>query len=147
MSAATTIPEPAAGFTVEQKEYLAGFMAAIAQRNLWSAEPSTAPREEMIFGTPLADVTKQERWKHEEHPLDGWDRILEHAEADKLTDEENTNRFRNYGLFFVGPVQNSFMMRCRIPAGELTAAQLTGLADIAEDFGNGKAAITTRSNI
>src|SRR2546425_9003055 len=39
------------------------------------------------------------------------------------------------------------MLRCRIPAGELTAAQLKGLADIADEFGNGKAAITTRSNI
>jgi ferredoxin-nitrite reductase len=39
------------------------------------------------------------------------------------------------------------MLRCRIPAGELTAVQLKGLADIADDFGNDKAAITTRSNI
>src|SRR5205823_7282190 len=100
-----------------------------------------------MFGTPLADVTKQERWKHEEHPLDGWDRILEHAEANKFPGEENTYRFRNLGLFYVAPAQNSFMLRCRIPAGELTALQLRGLADIADDFGNGKAAITTRSNI
>jgi ferredoxin-nitrite reductase len=50
-------------------------------------------------------------------------------------------------LFYVAPAQNSFMLRCRIPAGELTGAQLKGLADIAEDFGNGRAAITTRSNI
>jgi ferredoxin-nitrite reductase len=151
-------------FTPEQKEYLAGFMAGIAQRNLvpfvgvssdgkLTSEASNggqnlaAPREEMIYGTPLADVNKQERWKHEEHPLDGWDRILAHAEADKLPDEENTFRFRNFGLFFVGPTQNSFMLRCRIPAGEVTAAQLKGLADIADEFSNGKTAITTRSNI
>jgi ferredoxin-nitrite reductase len=150
MSANLEIQEVSAGFTPEQKEYLAGFLAGAAKLHLASSVSSlatTAPAEETIFGTPLADVTKQERWKHEEHPLDGWDRILAHAEADKLTDEENTYRFRNYGLFFVGPAQNSFMLRCRIPAGELTAAQLKGLADIADDFGNGKAAITTRSNI
>src|SRR5882762_1395412 len=116
-------------------------MAGVAQRNLvpfvgvssdgrLTSEASNdgqnlaASREEMIYGTPLADVNKQERWKHEEHPLDGWDRILAHAEADKLPDEENTFRFRNFGLFFVGPTQNSFMLRCRIPAGEVTAAQL-----------------------
>src|SRR6185295_9659926 len=68
-------------------------------------------------------------------------------EADKLPNEEDTYRFRNFGLFFVGPTQNSFMLRCRIPAGELSALQLRGLADIADEFGNGKAAITTRSNI
>jgi ferredoxin-nitrite reductase len=143
-------PEPATGFTPEQKEYLAGFLAGVAQWQAASqANPAVAapPHEETVFGTPLADVTKQERWKHEEHPLDGWDRILAHAEADKLPDEENTYRLRNFGVFFVGPAQNSFMLRCRIPAGELTAVQLKGLADIADDFGNGKAAITTRSNI
>jgi ferredoxin-nitrite reductase len=145
------MPEPSTSFTPEQKENLAGFFAGVAQLHLSSnagaAAPAAASREETIFGTPLADVTKQERWKREEHPLDGWDRILAHAEADKLPDEENTYRFRNFGLFFVGPTQNSFMLRCRVPAGELTAAQLKGLADVADDFGNGKAAITTRSNI
>ncbi len=158
-------PAPAgAAFNAEQKEFLAGFMAGIVQRGLFpyvGAVPAgqftndsaaggpnlAAPREETVFGTPLGDVTKQERWKHEEHPLDGWDRVLAHAEADKLPNEEDTFRLRNFGLFFVGPAQNSFMLRCRIPAGEMTSAQLAGLADIADEFGNGKAAITTRSNI
>src|SRR5262249_33181226 len=147
--------EPVNGFTTEQKEYLAGFLEGIASRNaaLQAAaavdgiNPAQSSREETIFGTPLGDATKQERWKHEEHPLDGWDRILAHAEVDKLPNEEDTYRFRNFGMFFVGPTQDSFMLRCRIPAGELTALQLRGLADIADDFGNGKAAITTRSNI
>ncbi|HLX68832.1 MAG TPA: NirA family protein, partial [Verrucomicrobiae bacterium] len=155
MSSSLTTAELVNGFTPEQKEYLAGFLEGIARRNaamqdaamLQGKNAAESSREETIFGTPLADVTKQERWKHEEHPLDGWDRILEHAEADKLPNEEDTYRFRNFGMFFVGPTQNSFMLRCRIPAGELTALQLRGLADIANDFGNGKAAITTRSNI
>ena len=158
-----TIPSSAGSFTAEQKEYLSGFLAGIAQRGLpyvgstvngqFTADPAqgganlATPKEETIFGTPLGDVTKQERWKHEEHPLDSWDRLLAHAEADKLPNEEDTFRFRYFGMFHVAPAQNSFMLRCRIPAGELTAAQLKGLADIAEEFGNGKAAITTRSNI
>ncbi|HWD91395.1 MAG TPA: NirA family protein [Verrucomicrobiae bacterium] len=149
------ISESENGFTTEQKEYLAGFLEGVARRNaalqaegpMDGKNPTEQSRAEMVFGTPLADVTKPERWKHEEHSLDGWDRILAHAEADKLPNEENTYRFRNFGMFFVGPTQNSFMLRCRIPAGELTAPQLRGLADIADDFGNGKAAITTRSNI
>jgi ferredoxin-nitrite reductase len=148
MTTANQTPE--AGFTPEQKEYLAGFLAGVAQLNLASAvaaQGPAAPREETIYGTPLADVTKPERWKHEEHPLDGWDRILAHAEGGKFPDEENTYRFRNFGMFYVAPAQNSFMLRCRIPAGELTAEQLRGLADLADEFGNGKAAVTTRSNI
>ncbi len=139
-------------FTPEQKEYLAGFMAALSQRNADALGAAVGtnraePGEETICGTPLADVTKQERWKHEEHPLDCWDRILAHAESDKFPNEEDTFRFRNFGMFYVAPAQNSLMLRCRIPAGELTALQLRGLADIADDFGNGKATITTRANI
>ena len=144
---------PSGCFTEEQKEYLAGFMAGVAQGGLSPSAsvdsgPNPAPpAEETIHGTPLADVTKQERWKHEEHGLDSWDRILEHVQADKFPDEENTFRMRFHGLFHVAPAQKSFMLRCRIPAGELTSAQLQGLAGIADEFGNGKAAITTRSNI
>jgi len=148
-------------FSAEQKEFLAGFMAGVAQRGIHPYVGTTATgqltgdpaqgganlAEETVYGTPLGDVTKQERWKHEEHPLDGWDRILAHAEAGKMPDEENTFRFRNFGMFYVAPAQNSFMLRCRIPAGELTAAQMRGLADIADDYGNGKSAVTTRSNI
>ena len=158
-------PRHSAGeFTPEQKEYLAGFMGGVAQRGLFpyvgasgaglfTAEPAqggpnlAAPAGETIHGTPLADVTRQELWKHEEHGLDSWDRILEHAETDKFPDEENTFRMRFHGLFHVAPAQKSFMLRCRIPAGELTAVQLRGLADIADEFGNGKSAITTRSNL
>jgi ferredoxin-nitrite reductase len=148
-------------FTAEQKEFLSGFMAGVAQRGIHPYVGTTTTgqltgdpaqgganlAEETVYGTPLADVTKQERWKHEEHPLDGWDRILAHAEANKMPDEEHTFRFRNFGMFYVAPAQNSFMLRCRIPAGELTALQMRGLADIADDYGNGKSAVTTRSNI
>jgi len=148
-------------FTAEQKEFLSGFMAGVAQRGIHPYVGTTTTgqltgdpaqgganlAEETIYGTPLGDVTKQERWKHEEHPLDGWDRILAHAEANKTPDEEHTFRFRNFGMFYVAPAQNSFMLRCRIPAGELTASQMRGLADIADDYGNGKSAVTTRSNI
>lgn len=155
---------PAGEFTAAQKEYLSGFMAGIAQRGLFPYVGTTAdglitgsaadgganqaaPAEETIHGTPLSEVTKQELWKHAENPLDSWDRVIAHAEQNKLPNEEDTFRLRYFGMFYVAPAQNSFMLRCRIPAGELSAHQFRGLADIADDFGNGKAAITTRSNI
>ncbi|HMO64014.1 MAG TPA: NirA family protein, partial [Verrucomicrobiota bacterium] len=97
--------------------------------------------------TPVSEVTRQELWKHELHGLDAWARLLEHAEQNKFPDEADTFRFRYHGLFYVAPAQLSFMLRCRIPAGELTAAQFRGLADLADDYGDGKAAITTRSNL
>jgi ferredoxin-nitrite reductase len=106
-----------------------------------------APKEETIFGTPLSDVTKQERWKHEEHRSMGGTASSRTQKPTSSLTKEDTYRFRNFGMFFVGPTQNSFMLRCRIPAGELSALQLRGLADIADELGNGKAANTTRSNI
>lgn len=159
--------DPAAagpGFTPEQKEYLAGFMAGCTQRGLFpyvgtsadglvttdAARGGTnqaAPAAEAIHGFPLGEVTKQELWKHAENPLDSWDRVVAHAEQNTFPNEEDTFRLRYFGLFYVAPAQNSFMLRCRIPAGELSAHQLRGLADIADDFGNGQAAITTRSNL
>lgn len=161
------LPEAAPGqaFTPEQKEYLAGLMAGIAQRRLFpyvgevpgsgaiTSDPERGgpnlaqPVEEKVHGTPISELNKQELWKRELHGLDAWDRLLQHASEDRLPDEADTFRFRYHGLFYVGPAQESFMLRCRIPAGELTAAQLAGLADIADEFGNGRAAITTRSNI
>lgn len=159
---------PAGGaFTPEQKEYLAGFMAGLAQSGtlampyvgtnpagLVTADPAQGganqaqpAREETIFGFLASEVTKQELWKHAENPLDSWDRLMAHAEGNQTPNEEDTFRFRYFGMFYVAPAQNSFMVRCRIPAGELTAVQLDGLAALADDFGNGKAAITTRSNL
>lgn len=129
-------------FTAEQKEYLAGMLAGLAARSgpVTTAEPN-------VYGTPLSKATKQERWKHEQHGLDCWDKLISHADADKLPDDADTFRFRYHGLFNVSPAQNAFMLRCRIPAGELTSAQLHGLADIAENWGGGYADITTRANI
>src|SRR4030095_3315649 len=168
MESSTLAPPPAppgTSFSTEQKEFLAGLMAGIAERQLHPyvglapcggitsnsavGGPNLAApaREESIHGFPLSEVTKQELWKHAENPLDSWDRILDHANLEKLPNDEDTFRFRYFGLFYVAPAQNSFMLRCRIPAGELGAPQLRGLADIAEQSGNGKAAITTRSNL
>ncbi len=158
---------PSQGFSPEQKEYLAGIMAGAAHRlatpyvgldasGQFTASPgagganlastTTETPEETIFGRPLSEVTRQELWKHAENPLDSWDRVLDHAANNRFPNEEDTYRLRTFGLFYVAPAQNSFMLRCRIPAGELTSPQLRGLASIAADFGNGKAAITTRSN-
>jgi len=160
------LPSPPAGegFTTEQREYLTGLMAGLAQRQLYpyvgvvagtgliTADPGAggtnqAKVEKTIFGSSLDEVTKQELWKAELHGLDAWERLVEHAEQNKFPNEADQFRFRYHGLFHVAPAQNSFMMRARIPAGELTSAQFTGLADLADAYGNGKAALTTRSNL
>jgi ferredoxin-nitrite reductase len=152
------------GFTPEQKQYLEGFLAALAAQPPFvghtadgrisaapagAADPNLAapPTEERVFGTPLSELCKPERWKYDLNPLDIWDRLVAHAEADKFPDEADTFRFKFHGLFHVAPAQDSFMLRLRLPAGEITSLQLRGLADLAADYGGGYAHITTRANL
>jgi ferredoxin-nitrite reductase len=157
-------PQP---FTAEQKEYLAGFMSGVAASGLppfvghnaagqITASPANSDTpnlaaattgEPAVDGTPLSDLCKEERWKYEENPLDAWDRLLKHADEDRVPDPEHVYRFKSHGLFYVAPTQDSFMLRLRIPAGEITAAQLHGLASLALDHGGGYAHITTRGNL
>jgi len=155
----------AATFTPAQKEYLQGFMAgamasgafpfvATTASGQLTATPGAvhsvnlaAPVDATAYGTPIEDLCKEERWKLDENPLDAWERILHHAQADKAPDAEHNYRFRTHGIFYVAPTQDSFMVRLRIPAGELTAHQLRGLASIADDLGGGYSHITTRANL
>ncbi len=156
-------PSPPQPFTPEQKEYLQGFMAGVAASGVFvgqtatgqltasadnsaTANLSTPPTEATVHGTPLADLCKEEKWKYDENPLDAWERLLAHAETDKFPDAENTYRFKFHGLFYVAPAQDSFMLRLRVPACEISAAQCHGLADLARDLGNGFIDITTRGN-
>ncbi|MEO6568670.1 MAG: NirA family protein [Opitutaceae bacterium] len=157
------VPQP---FSPEQKEYLAGFMAGLSASGVFvgttssgqltaasgtaahgAANLAAPPAEDTFFGTPLGDLCKEERWKYDEDPLDAWERLLKHADEDKFPDAENTYRFKAHGLFYVAPAQDSFMLRLRIPACELTAAQLHGLADLANELGGGYSHITTRGNL
>ena len=154
--------EPVAGFTPEQKQYLEGFLAALrtqapfvghtadGQITASSAEAAanlaTPPAEDTVYGTPLGDLSKPERWKYDENPLDIWEKLVAHADADKFPDEADTFRFKFHGFFYVAPAQDSFMLRLRLPAGEITSHQLHGLAAIAE-WGGGYSHVTTRANL
>jgi ferredoxin-nitrite reductase len=162
----TPPPIPQAGaFSPDQKEYLQGFMAGVLASGQYAYVGATAagqltgspgaavtgnlaaPAEDSVFGTPLADLSKPERWKHEENGLDVWEKLVAHSAADKFPDEADTFRFKFHGLFYVAPAQDSFMMRLRIPAGEVTSHQFRGLAALAEECGNGCNDITTRANL
>ena len=155
MSAETILPDVA--FSREQKEYLQGYFTGLACAGVvpfvghlpdgritnvavpglvnGAAEPE-APAEETVYGTPVSDLCEQELWKLEQHGLDVWDKLVQHANEDKFPDKKETFRFRYHGLFYVAPAQKSFMLRCRIPAGEMNSHQLRGLADLAEERAN-----------
>lgn len=151
-------------FTQEQKEYLTGFFAGAMQRSLQVCVGSNAlgqiandsgsavtnpgeAQEPDYHGTPVSDLSREERWKFEQNPLDVWEKLLEHSNEDRAPVAEDVFRFKFHGLFYVAPAQDSFMLRLRIPGGRITAHQMRGLARIAEDWGSGRADITTRANL
>ena len=153
-----------ADFTVEQKKYLQGFFAGVAQRELHpfagqtsdgliTNDPAAAIKvdaesaEEMWFGTPVSELSKEERWKHELNPLDIWEKLLQYATQNQAPTDDDRFRIKYFGLFHVAPAQDSFMLRLRIPGGILTANQMRGLARMAEEWGSGRADLTTRCNI
>lgn len=157
-------PENSAAFSAEQKEYLLGFFAGAMQRGvrpfvghtssgLLTDDPASGsvnraePAEETFHGTPISDLCREELWKYEQNPLDIWEKLLAHADENRTPDAEDIFRFKFHGLFYVAPAQDSFMLRLRIPGGNVTSYQMRGLADIAENWGGGRADITTRANL
>ncbi len=137
----TTLPEPIlnAGFTAEQKEYLAGLFAGAAARGQKFSDVEPAP-------TPAAELIFEERVKRELHPLDAYSQIIENAVGNKAPDKEDTFRFKWNGLFFLTPAKDAFMARLRIPGGVLRSYQLRELAHVAQELTSGYVQITTRAN-
>ena len=136
----TTLPEPIlqAGFTAEQKEYLAGLFAGAAARGQKFSDVEPAPQN--------TDLIFEERVKRELHPLDAYSQLVENAMANKAPDKEEIFRFKWNGLFFLTPVKDAFMARLRIPGGVVRTYQLRELAHIAQELTTGYVQITTRAN-
>lgn len=154
------LPAPPDGdvFTLEQTQYLQGFFAGAMQRMPFvgttatgqitaDPAPGIANQAVLFHGTPLEDLCREELWKYERNPLDAWDELLAHSNEDKAPGPENTYRFKFHGLFYVSPAQDSFMLRMRVPGGVLSSAQMRGVAEMAADWGAGRADLTTRANL
>jgi len=135
-----TLPEPieVAGFTPEQKEYLAGVFAGVAARGQKFSDVEPAPQND--------DLIFEERVKRELHPLDAYEQIVENAVNNTAPDKEEIFRFKWNGLFFLTPVKDAFMARLRIPGGVVTTFQLRELARVAQELTSGYVQITTRAN-
>lgn len=159
-----SLQDNATGFTEQQKQYLAGFFSGTAQRGsqpFVSVTPSgqftsdatsgaanlAAADKPTVHGTPVEDLCREELWKHEQNPLDIWEKLMAHADNNSAPSTDDIFRFKYHGLFYVAPAQDSFMLRLRVPGGILSAHQLHGLAEIAERWGAGYADLTTRANI
>ena len=152
-------------FTPEQKRYLEGFTSGLqAGRALRgvatpgvgasppvAAEPTgpdavhlKAQDRVVSEGKKLSD---QEKFKRALHPFDGYEKLKAQAVANEAPKPDDNFRWRFFGLFYCAPNQASYMCRLRIPNGILKHWQLSGLADLAEQFGGGYAHVTTRANL
>jgi ferredoxin-nitrite reductase len=153
-------PNPSS-FTTEQKEYLLGFFAGAMQHagtqfvginsgGQYTSDVSSGAvnlAEPSVHGTPVSDLSREELWKYEENPLNLWSKLIAHADENRAPGPDDVFRFKFHGLFHVAPVQDSFMLRLRIPGGILNSYQMRGLARIAEEWGSGRADLTTRANM
>ena len=155
----SVLPEGDA-FSHEQTQYLQGFFAGAMQRMPFvgqthsgqiTAEPAAGIANQAaparFHGTPIEDLSREELWKYERNPLDAWDELLSHANEDKAPAPEATYRFKFHGLFYVSPAQDSFMLRMRVPGGVMSSTQMRGTAQMAADWGSGRADLTTRANL
>jgi ferredoxin-nitrite reductase len=147
-------------FTPEQKRYLEGFATGLnaariargretgATGSVESVGPDAihiqAQDRIVAVGGKLAD---QEKFKRELHPFDAYDRLKEQARKNEAPKPADNFRWRFYGLFYVAPAQTSYMCRLRIPNGILKHWQLSGLADIADQYAGGYSHVTTRANL
>lgn len=142
------------GFSPEQQNYLKGFMAgvearrgALAPQGEGGAPPDALRAAQDRTIAEGGALVPQEELKREKHPLDRWDEVTQRAEAGVFPKPVEDFVGRYHGLFFVGPAQNAFMCRLRIPGGIVTAHQAHEVAAIAEECGGGYVDVTTRANL
>ncbi len=158
------------GFSEEQKEYLQGFASGASAARvalgmpplqpLTSTGATKAAEDALPSGPERLHVEAQnrflgagrklsgeERAKREKPPFTIWDEIRANAEAGRFPKGTDVFLYKFYGLFYVGPAQEGFMSRLRLPNGTLKAHQLAGLAELAARYGGGYAHVTTRASL
>jgi ferredoxin-nitrite reductase len=142
-----------ATLTDEQKQYLEGFLAAVAARNGGPTSGTGAAPDAIHrvaqdrFVAAGKKLAPEEETKRKAHPFDRWDEIVAEAAANRAPKGPDVFWHKFFGLFYVAPTQDSFMCRLRIPNGILSAQQVEGLANLAEMQAGGYVDVTTRANL
>jgi ferredoxin-nitrite reductase len=97
----------------------------------------------------LIEVTPQEKLKLEKDGLDVIHDIYRYAKLGfPEIVEEDFDRLKWYGVYRQKPKDSGyFMMRTKIPGGQLTGAQAILLSELADEFAHGFCDITTRQTI
>ena len=131
-----------------------GTLAESEEDTLLQDSPLEIPRPKRAQGQwalgYLEPLTPQESNKRNQDGLDVFERII-HQYAregwDSIDPADLSGRFRWYGLYTQRPEEDKmFMMRIRIPGGQLTAEQLDACAGLARRWGKGVVDVTDRQN-
>ncbi len=92
-----------------------------------------------------------EEWKRKKHGFDVWPDMLSHAEQAtpmKNIPSDDLERMKWFGSFYrKRDGEGTYMLRIRIPAGELTSEQTREIARISYEYGYGIVDVTTRANM
>ncbi|GAB4182497.1 MAG: ferredoxin--nitrite reductase [Terrimicrobiaceae bacterium] len=97
----------------------------------------------------LIEPTPEEKLKLEKDGLDVIHDIYRYAKAGfSAITEDDFTRMKWYGVYRQKPKDSGyFMMRTKVPGGQLSGEQAIALSEIADEFGHGLADITTRQTI
>ncbi len=155
-------------FSPEQKRYLEGFVSGLGAMRSSRGLPPIGARGGAAHTPAVAEPTgpdaaslramarteasgkkldPAEIAKREEMGLNSYARMKQAAKDGVYPKGPDVLRWRYHGLFFVGPAQDSYMVRLRIPNGIMTHWQFSGAADVAEAHGGPYAHVTTRANL
>jgi sulfite reductase beta subunit-like hemoprotein len=108
----------------------------------------TVRPQEAVTAAP-AKLTKMERIKKEKNPFEVWEDLERYALTGfESIDSDDLDRFKWYGIYTQRPQSEGFfMLRIKIPNGDLTSHQLRVIAGLAEKYGQSLADVTDRQNI
>lgn len=95
-------------------------------------------------------VNKAEEFKKAKDGFDVLQDILRYSESgdyDAIPEDDAAQRFKWYGIYRQKPNTGHFMLRIKIPGGQLTPAQLKMISEITDQYARGFGDITTRQTI
>lgn len=98
----------------------------------------------------MAKAAHVEAVKKSKSPLDILDDIRRYAREGlaAIDPDDRDIRFKWFGLYTQRPLEDGyFMLRVKLPGGQVTADQFEALADIAERYGRGVLDVTDRQNV
>ena len=113
--------------------------------------PAAEPTEQNYAAVKagLIPLTSQERIKQEKDGLDVIHDIYRYAQLgfSRIT-EDDFERMKWYGVYRQKPKESGyFMLRTKVPGGQLTGAQARKLSELADRYGHGFCDITTRQTV